>query len=286
MQGADTGWIHTQYTVVQYPKLPPGEYSFMVSARNGDGIWSKEYAMVSFIINPPFWATWWAKLLVIVTFALLIYWRVKAVLKRERTKAEAERILIDMQLRELREQLDPHFLFNNLNTLSYLVENKLPDAPVFVDELSKYFRYSLQSRNLEFTELKNELQQAERYIHLLKIRYGDKLVVTWHINDSFNGHFISNHSLQLLLENITKHNTISNEHPLYVKIETNKDSLIVQNNLQPKIGNIESTGLGLKNIDERYQLLFNKKIKILRISTQFSVELPLIPPEEFEKADH
>jgi LytS/YehU family sensor histidine kinase len=190
-----------------------------------------------------------------------------------------------MQLRELREQLDPHFLFNNLNTLSYLVENKSSNAPVFVDELSKYFRYSLQSRNLEFTELKNELQQAERYIHLLKIRYGNKLVVLWDIKESMTEYFISNHSLQLLLENITKHNIISDEHPLFVEIKTTSDSLIVKNNLQPKMGNIESTGLGLKNIDERYHLLYKKHIKVSQTSDSFCVELPLLTPNEYESSN-
>jgi len=279
----DTGWIYTQYTAVQYPKLPPGSYSFVVSARNSDGVWSKDYATIGFTIDPPLWATWWAKASFLLVLVLLLYWRLHIILKRERIKVETNRIVTDMQLRELREQMDPHFLFNNLNTLSYLVENKLPDAPIFVNELSKYFRYSLQSRNIEFTELRNELQQAERYIHLLKIRYGNKLLVHWDIKDAMLEYFISNHSLQLLLENITKHNILSEENPLVVEIKTTEQSaLIVKNNLQPKAGNEESTGLGLKSIDERYNLLYNKNIKILRTADYFYVELPLLSPYEYE----
>ncbi|HTB32596.1 MAG TPA: two-component regulator propeller domain-containing protein [Bacteroidia bacterium] len=287
MDGIDTGWIYTQYTVVQYPKLPPGEYSFLVSARNSDGVWSKGYATVSFVIAPPFWNIWWVKLLVCILLILVVYWRIRVVLNRDRIKAEANQKLTEMELRELREQMAPHFLFNNLNTLSYLVESKSPDASVFVDELSKYFRYSLQSRNVEFTELSNELQQAQRYIHLLRIRYGDKLVVKWDIDEKRSGYFISNHSLQLLLENIIKHNVVSVESPLFVEIKTTEtNTLIVKNNLQPKIGSEESTGLGLKSIDERYYLLYKRNIKVTRTADSFYVELPLLTPNEYESADN
>ncbi len=287
MEGIDTGWIYTRYTVVQYPKLPPGEYSFLVSARNSDGVWSKTNATASFIITPPVWAIWWVKWLASVILILLVYWRIRLILKRERVKAEANQKLTEMELRELREQMDPHFLFNNLNTLSYLVESKSPDAPVFVEELSKYFRYSLQFRNVEFTELKNELKQAERYIHLLRIRYGDKLIVQWDINENLSGYFISNHSLQLLLENIIKHIVVSVESPLFIQIKTtDTNSLYVKNNLQPKIGVEESTGLGLKSIDERYYLLYKRNIKIFRTSDSFIVELPLLTPYEYESANY
>ncbi len=287
MEGVDTGYSYTKYTVVQYPKLPPGEYSFLVSVRNSDGVWSKSDATVSFIIAPPFWVLWWVKLLASVLIIAIIIWRITGILKRERLKAEAGQKLIEMQLRELREQMDPHFLFNNLNTLSYLVESKSPDAPVFVDELSKYFRYSLQFRNMEFTELKNELLQAERYIHLLRIRYGDKLIVRWDINENLSGYFISNHSLQLLLENIIKHNLVSEESPLYIEIKTtDANTLVVKNNLQPKIGVEESTGLGLKSIDERYHLLYKRNIKISRTSDSFIVELPLLTPNEYESTNY
>jgi len=283
MKGIDTTWIYTQYTVVQYPKLPPGKYSFMVSARNSDGVWSTNDATISFIISPPLWGMWWVKLLLAISIALLIYWRVKAILKRDRAKAETSQKIIEMQLRELREQMDPHFLFNTLNTLTYLVESKSPNAPIFVDELSKYFRYSLQFRNVEFTELHNELKQAKRYTNLLKIRYGDGLLVNWEIDTIMAGYFISNHSLQILLENITKHNVVSNESPLIVEIKTtSNNSLLVKNNIQPKTGKEESTGLGLKSIDERYYLLFNKKIKINHTSNLFLIELPLITPDEYE----
>jgi len=287
MNGIDTGWVYTQYTNVQYPKLPPGEYIFLVSARNADGIWSKSNAAISFIIDPPLWGRWWAKTLLVFILISLIYWRIRVIIKQERMKADTSQQLIEMQLRELREQMDPHFLFNNLSTLSYLVESKSPSASVFVNELSQYFRYSLQSRNAEFTELKNELKQAERYLHLLEIRYSGMLTVSWNIEAPMLEYFISNHSLQLLLENITKHNILSNESPLFVDIiTTNYCSLIIKNNLQPKIVKEESTGLGLKSIDERYYLLFKKNIKITRTSDYFFVELPLLTPEEYEHTDN
>ncbi len=283
MEGIDTGWIYTKNRDVQYPKIASGNYTFLVSAMNTDGVWNLKPASVKFNISPPFWATWWARTIFVLTIAGFIYWRFKVVETRTKHDAEVNKQLISMELKELKAQMDPHFLFNNLNTLTQLVEVKSDDAPEFVEELSKYYRYSLQFRNTEFTSLDNELKQADRYLHILKIRFGDNIKLQWNILESLRTHYIATYSLQLLLENITKHNIVSISKPIWVEITTtNQGSLVIKNQSQPKNSSILSNKHGLKSIDQRYQLLTSKKIVVSQTSEYFSVELPLITPTEYE----
>lgn len=243
-------------------------------------------ASIHFTITPPFWATWWARTLFILAIAGFIYWRFKLVETRTKRNAEVNKQLVTMELRELKAQMDPHFLFNNLNTLTHLVELKSDDAPEFVDELSKYYRYSLQFRNAEFTLLENELKQADRYLHILKIRFGDNLKVKWNITEDLQTHYLATYSLQLLLENITKHNIVSADKPLWVEITTtDHGTLLVKNQLQLKNSSELSNQHGLKSIAQRYELLTSKKIEISQTSEYFSVELPLITPAEYESTN-
>jgi len=283
MDGIDTGWVYTKNTDIQYPKLAPGSYTFKVAAMNNDGVWSTQEASLFLHISPPLWATWWAWSLYVLLIAGFIYWRFKLVESRAKRSAEINKQLISMELRELKKQIDPHFLFNNLNTLTHLVEVKSDDAPEFVVELSKYYRYSLQFRNTEFTALDNEIKQAERYLHILKIRFGNHITATWNINDKYRQYLIATYSLQLLFENITKHNIVSADKPLWVEVYTTEhDTLVVKNKLQPKNSSALSTGHGLKSIDQRYRLLTAKQPIITKSSDFFSVELPLISIQDYE----
>jgi ligand-binding sensor domain-containing protein len=283
MEGIDTGWIYTKNRDVQYPKMQPGNYTFLVSAMNNDGIWNQKPATIHINITPPFWATWWARISFILAIASFIYWRFKVVETRTKKDADVNKQLVTMELKELKAQMDPHFLFNNLNTLTHLVELKSDDAPEFVEELAKYYRYSLQFRNAEFTLLENELKQADRYLHILKIRFGDNLKVSWNIKESLRTHYLATYSLQLLLENITKHNIVSVDKPLRVEITTTElGTLVVKNQLQLKNSSALSNQHGLKSINQRYQLLLLKNIEVSQTSEYFSVELPLITPAEYE----
>jgi len=283
MEGIDTGWVYTKNTDVQYPKLSPGSYTFRVAAMNNDGVWSTQAAFLSLHISPPLWATWWAWASYILLIAGFIYWRFKVVETRAKRSAELNKQLISMELRELKKQIDPHFLFNNLNTLTHLVEVKSDDAPEFVEELSKYYRYSLQFRNSEFTALDNEIKQAERYLHILKIRFGDHITTTWNIDHKYRQYLVATYSLQLLLENITKHNIVSDDKPLWIEVyTTDHDTLVVKNKLQLKNSSALSTGHGLKSIEQRYKLLTSKLPSITKSIDTFSVELPLISINEYE----
>lgn len=286
MQGIDTGWVNTKAHDVQYPKLPPGDYTFIVSARNNDGVWSTHPASLHFIISPPLWATWWARSCFILAVIGFVYWRIKAVEMREKRKSEITKQLTAAELRELKAQFDPHFFFNNLNTLSHLIDISPVNAQEYVDELSQFYHYTLNNRKKEFTELGNEVEQAMRYYNLLKIRFGDQLKVEWNINPQYGKNFILTNSLQLLLENVVKHNNITSDKPLVVEITTSeKNTIFVKNRVQLK-KKVLSTGVGLTSVNELYLLLSGKKININCTSEYFSVELPLLIPKEYEDINY
>lgn len=180
----------------------------------------------------------------------------------------------------LKNQLDPHFLFNSLNTLNGLIGMDEDKAHEYVDNLSCVFRYTLHSKNI--VRLEEEIEFADAYISLLQIRFGENFKVDYHINDKYRDYFIIPVSIQLLIENAVKHNIIHNNSSLTVKIETNtRGNVVVSNHINPK-PETGSGGVGLVNLTERYKILFGKDIEIRNTGDIFSVEIPLI--KEIDKA--
>ncbi len=178
----------------------------------------------------------------------------------------------------LKNQLDPHFLFNSLNVLSALIDEDTEKAQDFTIGLSKVYRYVLDQKNKDLVSLGNEIKFAETYLNLLKMRFEDSLEVDINPNTKSKAAKIIPLSLQLLLENAVKHNKVSEQNPLKIKIYSEKDYLVIENNLQPKIDsrNSERNGIGLDNIQSRYELFTAKKCEILKTDTSFSVKIPLL----------
>lgn len=175
----------------------------------------------------------------------------------------------------LKSQVDPHFLFNSLNTLSGLIDFDNERALDYVGQLSSVFRYTMQDKSI--STLSDELLFAESYIYLMKIRYSDGLSVHLNIDPKYRSYYILPFGLQILIENAVKHNIISRKNPLCITIETTEsDTIRVENNIQPKQGSKYSNGLGLANLNERYRLMFDKEISIVADKDLFSVEIPLI----------
>lgn len=188
-------------------------------------------------------------------------------------KTEAENIR--NRYEALKNQLDPHFLFNSLNALNGLIGMDDEKAHRYLQKLSQTFRYTIQ--NKEITELNEELKLVDAYYYLMKIRYGDNLTMNVNIDERYRSWLILPVSLQLLVENAIKHNTINDKYPLIIQIETMKEGTItVTNNKNPKLTeNGTSSGIGLSNLAERFILIFNKEIKIENREDSFCVELPL-----------
>lgn len=201
----------------------------------------------------------------------LISWRAVAI-ESEKMKKET----ITSKYETLKNQVNPHFLFNSLNALSNLIYEDQDQAAKFVKKLSEVYRYVLESRDKELVELSTEIEFVKSYIFLQKIRFQDNLQVEMK-NIKTNGKKIIPLALQMLLENAIKHNEISDEHPLTVIIEQTEDHLIVSNNIKKKnILKGDSSEVGLSNIKSRYTFLTEKEVKVSQSEGQFIVQLPLL----------
>ena len=180
------------------------------------------------------------------------------------------------QLNALRTQVNPHFLFNNLNTLSSLIPENPAHAVDFVQELSKVYRHILEVKDEKSISLKDELEVLNAYTFLLKTRFDKNLQVNINIPPEKMQQKIVPLSLQILMENAIKHNIVSADKPLHIDVFTENGSLVVSNNLQMKKQVNESTGIGLENICNRYKLLSDKPVKVTESETNFTVSIPLI----------
>jgi LytS/YehU family sensor histidine kinase len=197
--------------------------------------------------------------------------------EREKNMMEIQQLSVEnMRTRyeALKNQLNPHFLFNTLNTLDGLIGSDVEKAHQYLQKLSSSFRYTVQ--NKEITTLNKELEFVESYAYLMKIRYGDDLSIQYNVDEKYGEFYIMPITLQLLIENAIKHNVINDEQPLTIYIETTEKATIeVSNAIQPKINTEAGEGIGLANLMERYKLLFDKKVVITQNGV-FSVEIPLI----------
>lgn len=191
----------------------------------------------------------------------------KEMLKRESLQA---------QLSALRSQVNPHFLFNNLNTLSSLIPENPDQAINFVQQLSIVYRHILEVKEEKSILLKDELNVLNAYTFLLKTRFGNNLQVKIDIPADKLQKKIVPLSLQILMENAIKHNIVSTDKPLHIDVVAENGSLVVSNNLQVKNQINESTGIGLDNIRNRYKMLGDKPVTVKESETNFTVSIPLI----------
>jgi sensor histidine kinase YesM len=189
---------------------------------------------------------------------------------------------LQSQLDALKQQVNPHFLFNSLNVLDSLIEDDPKQARVFLEELSTVYRYLLRSnqptdRNSNLTELGTELDFIHSYFHLLKTRHGTGLHLHITIDDRYQTYQLPPLTLQLLVENAVKHNIVLPDQPLYIEIHTDERAqLLVRNNIQRKTVRVASNGIGLANILSKYQMLNQPRPIIREAGGEFVVTLPLI----------
>ena len=176
----------------------------------------------------------------------------------------------------LKNQLDPHFLFNSLNVLTSLIEEDADQAQRFTTSLSKVYRYVLEQKNKELVSIEEELEFARTYVRLLKMRFEDSIVLDLPEHSTNPEAKIVPLSLQLLLENAVKHNIVTDTKPLNIKVYEKNGFLVVTNNIQEKQVVKKSSGVGLRNIQQRYNLLTDKKVRIEKTPKDFSVSLPML----------
>jgi hypothetical protein len=180
------------------------------------------------------------------------------------------------QFESLKNQIDPHFLFNSLNVLSSLIEENPENAQKFTTSLSKIYRYVLEQKDKELVSVEEELAFAKTYMNLLKMRFENS--ITFDLPSDYNNPEakVVPLSLQLLLENTIKHNVVSEQRPLHIKIYIENNYLIVENNLQKKEILQERKGVGLQNIVNRYGLISERKVLVEETQIEFKVKIPIL----------
>lgn len=178
-------------------------------------------------------------------------------------------------------QINPHFFFNSLNSLAMLVREKHDEkALTYIDQLSYTFRYIIQNGQSTLMTLDEELKFVEAYSYLFKIRYADKLFFDIDIEEKYRTWTLPALSLQPLIGNAVKHNTITRSKPFHISIRTENGWLVVSNPKVPKLEPEPSTGIGLENLRNRWQLITGRDIAILSTEERFTVRLPLLNPDK------
>ena len=195
--------------------------------------------------------------------------------------AELSRAKAEAELDALKNQIDPHFMFNSLNSLSHLISTDQQKASLFTDNLADVYRYILSQKDRTLVLLEDELDFTHKYTELLHLRFGQALNFKKHFNGTLDKRFlIPPTSVFVALENAVKHNEISEQFPLQVDIDLHDDHLIISNKMRPKRNLQHSSGIGLKNLDERFRIITGKGIEAGKNENAvFKVRLPLIPLE-------
>lgn len=190
---------------------------------------------------------------------------------------ELKRMTAQAELQLVKSQINPHFLFNNLNVLSALVMKNNSDANRFIEEFSKVFRYILNNHDKELVDVKTELNYIKPYIFLLQKRFAEGLHIEVNIPQDKERFYIIPASLQMLIENAIKHNIVSKSRPLHIDVHVNgNNTIVVSNNLQLRESIDSSTKIGLKNIIKRYLLVSDRKVEVYKDDAAFTVTLPLL----------
>lgn len=218
-----------------------------------------------------------------INFALMIAAFLHAKSFMEEWKKSTRREVVEQKLiarsanaqfESLKNQLDPHFLFNSLNVLSSLIEENSAQAQQFTGAMAKIYRYVLEQKDKELISLEEEISFAKTYAQLLKMRFEESIIFNFSTEE--NTGFLVPLSLQLLLENCIKHNFATPDKPLRINISTKEGFLIIENNLQPRNTEEESTGIGLSNIVSRYALLTDRNVFIEKSEHSYRIKIPVL----------
>jgi len=211
-------------------------------------------------------------LFLLASFIKLSFQQQQNILEKEQAKQKA----LQHQLEALRSQINPHFLFNALNSLTVLIRTKSERALPFVEQLSWLLRATLLRSEDDFITIENELEYLESYVFLQKERFGEKFNVNVQIPEHWKKELIPSFSLQLLAENAIKHNIASKNQPLLLEIYPNDEFLIIRNQINKRRDATEATGIGLLNLSIRFKILKKRAILINQDENYFTVKLPIL----------
>ncbi len=276
LDGYDLDWKNTYDRLATYSSLPPGKYTFKVRAALDPAFIDSSVSEFYFQVQHPFWTSLWFIIAGVLFSASIIFWLIKIREKRLKKREEEKKEKLEFEFQVLKNQVNPHFLFNSFSTLASLIEDTPSKAIDYLEKLSDFFRNVLEYKDTKLISVDQELQVMSSYLFIQQSRYGDHLHIEIALDELIKKSLIPPMTLQMLIENAIKHNVISKDKPLHVRIFSGKDQIIVENDLQPKQLAKLSTGIGLENIRKRYKLLVNKTLMIGNQENVFRVCLPVI----------
>ncbi|MFN8252321.1 MAG: histidine kinase [Ferruginibacter sp.] len=281
---AENHWtVAGENAEANYNNLAPGKYEFHVRVVGKNNAWQSEEAILYFVIKTPFYKSGWFYAAAVLLFfaALYLFYRFRIKQKEKlmllETKAQAlekEKALVMYE--NLKQHLNPHFLFNSLTSLSSLIRLDQQMAGDFLDKMSKVYRYILKNRDNEVVPLGEEMKFVQLYIGLQKTRFNEGLQVNMHIDEEFHHRKIAPVTLQNLVENAIKHNTADEAFPLVIELFVENDFLVVRNNLQKKKFVETSNRQGLVNMESLYRYLSIRPMEIHEDEQYFTVKIPLL----------
>ncbi|HEY9114732.1 MAG TPA: two-component regulator propeller domain-containing protein [Bacteroidales bacterium] len=276
LDGYDPEWKTTYDHSVSYPNLPPGKYTFKVVSFLGMAVAQGKQASFSFEIKKPFYRQVWFIILVAAILVFLIYrfiifreTRLKQIEARKKEKLEFE-------FQTLKNQVNPHFLFNSFSTLISIIEENPEKAVNYTEALSDFFRDILEVKDQELIPLKEEIRMIKNFNFIQQQRFGDQFLLKIELDERALNSVIPPLTLQLLTENAIKHNVVSKSKPLVVLIKNDMENIYVENNRNTKKTVEKSTGIGLQNIRDRYKLTSGKEIRVVENEKKYAVILPII----------
>lgn len=278
LEGYNNEWITTRDRFITFPNLRPGKYSFNLRTSINGNFTNSEVITYDFKISFPFWQQSWFLVLSTMVVILFFYFYLRYRDQKAKSMEILQKEKIESQYLILKNQVNPHFLFNSFNTLITVIEDDKETAIEYVNKLSDFFRNILTHKDQDLILIKEELELVETYIFLQKKRYGNNFTVEMKISDEVrNEMLIPPLSLQILIENCLKHNSASRETPVRVNVSVENNSfLVVSNNKNPKFVKEPSTSIGLQNLKNRYKLIAQAEIVVINDQNNFIVKLPLI----------
>ena len=283
LDGFDNDWQYTHNRMANYTNVPGGNYVFRYKASIDANNWKVPERTIAIHIGNVYYKTaWFWLILVVVVLAALTWFYQGRKQKKEKLlnlEAKAQRLEKEkalVQYESLKQQLNPHFLFNSLTSLRSLIRIDKHQAADFLDKMSLTYRYILKSSERELVTLQDELQFVQTYIDLQKTRFCEGLQVRVAIDESGLGKKIVPVTIQNLIENAIKHNLIDEDEPLIIDVSVTDNYLVVRNNLQKKAFVDTSNKQGLKNMQSLYKYLDKRPIEIKNDDDYFIVKIPLI----------
>ncbi|MBK8109504.1 MAG: histidine kinase [Saprospiraceae bacterium] len=266
-----------------YNHLPPGQYTFEVVARGRNNDWVSQPNKISFVIKTPFYKTtlFYIVLASTILILLFLFYKYRIAQYNKVMNLESKAQLLEKEKAQvmydgLKQQLNPHFLFNSLTSLSALIENDQELASQFLSQMSDMYRYILKNANEEAVPLQDELNFVDTYVALQKTRFGKGLLVNISVPPQLGTKKIAPVTLQNMLENAIKHNVIDSDSPLIVDIYVEDNYLVVKNNVQAK-NNVETSNKrGLVQFLSLYRYLSPMPVVIDQTESHFIIKIPLI----------